>query len=152
MIVTVTLSQQPWNEEEVGRMRDKQKILVVDDDEMHLLIAKELLQDEFDVITHHNGFGVTDRVRALQPDLVLIDINMPGLSGDRLASLLRAGDDTSHVPIVFYSSNDEDSLREIVSTCDVRGYICKGDIVNLRKKVSQYLARQIGDDGTSLQP
>ena len=116
------------------------KILVVDDDEMHLQMARELLQDDrFEVITHHNGYGVPERVKALQPDLVLVDINMPGLSGDRLAQLLRDSDDTNHVPIVFYSSNDEDSLRKIVSTCDVQGYICKGDPGNLHKKVSQYL-------------
>lgn len=127
--------------EEVHTVEIKKKILVVDDNEMHLDIARQTLQDDqYEVITHHNGYGVPDRVRALQPDLVLIDINMPGLSGDRLAALLRDSDDTNHVPIVFYSSNDEDSLREIVSTCDVRGYICKGDPVELRRKVDHYLS------------
>jgi CheY-like chemotaxis protein len=129
---------------------NKKKILVVDDDELHLDMARELLQDDrVEVLTHHNGYGVPERVRALQPDLVLVDINMPGLSGDRLARLLRDSDETNHVPIVFYSSNDEDSLREIVSTCDVRGYICKGDPVELRKKVNKYLdiGKQEGKGG-----
>ncbi|HUL00287.1 MAG TPA: response regulator [Nitrospirota bacterium] len=129
---------------EVSATRSKKKIMVIDDDEIHLEIAKELIEDDvFEVITHHNGFGVLDRVRSLQPDLVLIDINMPGLPGDRLALLLHANDDTRHVPIVFYSSNDENSLREIVSSCDVQGYICKGDLVNLRKRVRQYLEGQL---------
>jgi two-component system OmpR family response regulator len=119
---------------------DKKTILVVDDDELHLELARVLLEDDrVEVLTHHNGYGVPERVKALQPDLVLVDINMPGLSGDRLARLLRDSDDTNHVPIVFYSSNDEDSLREIVSTCDVRGYICKGNPAELRSKVNRYL-------------
>jgi CheY-like chemotaxis protein len=118
----------------------KKKIVVVDDDEMHLQIAKEFLQDEqIEVMTHQNGTGAFDRVSTIRPDLVLIDVNMPGLSGDKLAVLIRACNDTSHIPVVFYSSNDEQSLREIVSTCDAHGYICKGDFNNLRKKVSQYL-------------
>jgi CheY-like chemotaxis protein len=119
----------------------KKKIIVVDDDEMHLQIAKELIQDDrIEVMTHHNGFGAFDRVSTIRPDLVLIDVNMPGLSGDKLAVLIRESDDTRHIPVVFYSSNDEQSLREIVTTCDAQGYICKGDFENLRKKVSQYLA------------
>jgi two-component system OmpR family response regulator len=126
-----------------NKQNKKKKILLVDDDEMHLYTTKELLQDEHcEVITHKSnyGIGVTNLVRELQPDLILLDVNMPGLSGDKLAKLLRDSDDTNHVPIVFYSSNDEDSLREIVSTCDVRGYICKGDPVELRRKVDHYLS------------
>ncbi len=131
---------------EMHTAENKKKILVVDDDEMHLQIARELIQDDqFEVITHLNGFGVMDRVKTLHPDLVLIDINMPGLSGDRLAVMFRSGDETSHIPIVFYSSNDENALREIVSTCDVKGYICKGDHGNLRKKVAEFLSASAKD-------
>jgi CheY-like chemotaxis protein len=123
------------------RMQNKKRILVVDDDEMLLDITKQLLQNEYyEIITHHEGKGVMNLVIQVQPDLVLLDINMPVLSGDTLAMLLRANTDTRHIRIVFYSSNDEDSLRECVSTCGVHGYICKGDILNLRNKVDQYLS------------
>jgi len=121
-------------------MRNKKTVLVVDDDEMHLYTTKELLQDErIEVLTHKNGFGVTNLVRELKPDLVLLDINMPALSGDSLAALLLANGNTSGVPIVFHSSNDEDSLRGLAKTHGVRGYICKGDVAGLRNKVNQYL-------------
>lgn len=122
-------------------MRIKKRILLVDDDEMLLDVTKALLENErFEIITQHEGLGVINLVSRLQPDLVLLDINMPVLSGDHLAMLLRANVDTSHIRIVFYSSNDEDSLRESVSACGVHGYICKGDILNLSKKVDQYLS------------
>jgi len=118
----------------------KKTILIVDDDEMLLDITKELLKDDrFEIITQHEGVGVMNLVSQLQPDLVLLDINMPLLSGDSLALLLRANVHTRHTRIVFYSSNDEDSLRESVSACGVHGYICKGDILSLRTKVDQYL-------------
>lgn len=121
-------------------MRILKKILVVDDDEVLLDVTKELLADErYEIITHHEGFGVINLVSRLQPDLVLLDINMPVLSGDHLALLLRANVDTGHIRIVFYSSNDEDSLRESVLNCGVHGYICKGDPASLRNKVDQYL-------------
>ncbi len=116
----------------------KKKILVVDDDEMHLYTTKELLQDEhYEVITHKSkyGIGVTNLVRELQPDLILLDVNMPGLSGDKLAKLLR----WRNAPFLFYSSNDEDSLRAMASQYGAKGYICKGDLVELRDAVKKHL-------------
>jgi two-component system, OmpR family, response regulator len=104
---------------------------------------KELLQSEFiEVATHKNWPGATNRVRDFQPDLVLLDINMPGLSGDKLLELIRPHCDAAGAPIVFHSSNDEDSLRELVQTHGVRGYICKGNIIDLRSKVDEYLGRK----------
>ena len=133
--------------------RNKKRILVVDDNELHLYTTRELLQDEnCEVITHQNGFGVTSLVRMLQPDLVLLDVNMPGLSGEQLASLLRSNGGTSNVPVVFYSSNDEDSLRKSVSTYGARGYICKGDVAELRKKVTRYLGMPAHDDREKKSP
>lgn len=127
-------------------MRIKKRILLVDDDEVLLDVTKALLENErYEIITQHEGLGVINLVSQLQPDLVPLDINMPVLSGDHLAMLLRVNVDTSHIRIVFYSSNDEDSLRESVSTCGVHGYICKGDILNLNKKVDQYLSLPLSD-------
>ncbi len=119
---------------------NKKKVLVVDDDELHLYMTKELLKnDRFEVITHQHGLGVTSLMNQLQPDLVLLDINMPALSGDKLAELLGANNDIRHIPIVFHSSNDEDSLRESAAAHGVCGYICKGNVADLRNKVNQYL-------------
>jgi CheY-like chemotaxis protein len=61
------------------------------------------------------GNDVMNLVSQLQPYLVLADIKMPALSGDMLAMLQQSSNDTGHIRIVFYSSNDEYSLRESVS-------------------------------------
>ncbi|HUL00285.1 MAG TPA: response regulator [Nitrospirota bacterium] len=125
----------------------KKKILVIDDDELHLYTTRELLQDEdCEVISHKSnyGIGVTNLVRELQPDLILLDINMPGISGEQLAKLLR----WRNTPFVFYSSNDEDSLRESALRHGAKGYICKGNIVELKNIVKKYLAKSTFDDMT----
>ena len=120
----------------------KKKILIIDDDEKHLMTAKEILEEEgYEVIIHQNAFGATNLIGSIQPDLVLLDINMPALSGDRLSGLLLSKNKTKDVPIVFYSSNDEDSIRKAVSEHGVKGYICKGSIFDLRKKVAYYLSQ-----------
>lgn len=118
----------------------KKKILAVDDDEMHLYTVKQLLDSEnIEVITHKSWLGVTNVLKSLQPDLLLLDINMPALSGDRLSELIRPYCEASSIPIIFYSSNDEESLKKSVKKCNVAGYICKGDIKDLKAKVHHYL-------------
>jgi CheY-like chemotaxis protein len=120
--------------------RDKKMILVVDDDVKHLLTAKDLLESMgYEVRIHQFAFGVSNVVREQRPDLVLLDMNMPGLSGEKLSQLLLANSKTRDIPVVFYSSNDEDSLRRAVLEHGVKGYIAKGDVFDLRKKVARYL-------------
>ncbi len=118
----------------------KKKIFIIDDDINHLITTKAILESEgYEVIIHQNGFGAINSVRDAEPDLILLDINMPGLSGENLCTLLMDYNKTKDIPIVFYSSNDEDCLRKTVKEKKARGYICKGDLAGLRKKISEYL-------------
>jgi DNA-binding response OmpR family regulator len=120
----------------------KKKILIVDDDESVLLTTKSILEMEgYDVQVHAQSFGTTNAIRDMQPDLVLLDINMPALSGDKLAEIIYEKLDRRHAPIIFYSSNDEDSLRKAVRDRGVLGYICKGDVFDLKRKVAVYLSK-----------
>ncbi|HUL00286.1 MAG TPA: response regulator [Nitrospirota bacterium] len=128
----------------------KKKVLVVDDDEVYLYTTKGILQsDQIEVYTHLNWFGVTNRMKEVQPDLVLLDINMPALAGDKLADLLRRNMDLLHIPIVFHSSNDEESLRNSVVAHRINGYICKGDVNTLKKKVERYLGISVLESATA---
>ena len=115
------------------------RVLVVDDDEKHLQTTREILEFEgFEVVTHNSPFRTTEVVRKANPALVLLDVNMPGLSGDRLCSLLRANESDRALPILFYSSNDEDSLRTSVQRHGASGYVCKGDLAGLRRTVRRF--------------
>lgn len=126
----------------------KKRILVVDDDETHLTLARELLRFEgYDVAIHRTAFGATDRILRERPDLLLLDVNMPGLSGEALARILQRaqqrhparGPEPRAVPIVLYSSNDEDTLRQSVLDLGLSGYVCKGDLPGLRHRVRTFL-------------
>lgn len=119
----------------------KRRILVVDDDPKHLQTTREILELEgYVVMVHDTPFRTTEMVNSIRPDLVLLDVNMPALSGDRLCSLIRNNGSQREVPILFYSSNDEDTLRQSVNHYGASGYVCKGDIAGLRRKVAQVLA------------
>lgn len=69
---------------------------------------------------------------------------MPFLSGERLCTLVRgnANGVGRTPPILFYSSNDEDSLRKAVQRFGADGYVCKGDLPGLRRKVGQMVLRR----------
>lgn len=70
------------------------RILLVDDDPLvRNAIGEVLERSGFCVDTHDSGFGLAQAIRECQPDLVLLDVTMPGLRGD---SALRAVDSLAH--------------------------------------------------------
>jgi CheY-like chemotaxis protein len=74
---------------------------------------------------------------------------MPALSGDKLATVIKANEATENIPVVFFSSNDEDSLRRSVREARVHGYICKGNIMELKRKVAYFLDRCSPENATA---
>ncbi len=126
----------------------KKRILVIDDDNMHLYTTKALLENELvEVITHTNGFGVTRLLWDKQPDLVLLDMNMPEIAGEDIALVIRDYCRNCNIPVVFYSSNDEEQLRQSAVHCQAQGYICKGDVAGLRRIIDRALARESARSG-----
>lgn len=103
----------------------KIRVLVVDDDPVQLLVAERSLQAAgFEVQTHPTTFGVTNLVRTTQPDVVLLDVNIPALRGDRVVALARA-----HAPkdtqFILYSAENENKLRLLALECGADGYLSK---------------------------
>jgi CheY-like chemotaxis protein len=114
------------------------RILIVDDDRTHLLTTQELLEDDgYEVLTHVSGFGATERILVTRPDLVLLDVNMPALSGEALVPILRGRESIKATPVVLHSSNDESALRAAATRLGASGYVCKGDVTGLRRTVAR---------------
>ena len=125
----------------MNTITSRQRILIIDDDPAHVTSTKGILESEgYEVFTYHQPFGSTNVIAQVKPDLVLLDVNMPGLSGDRLPDVYRANERTRYVPVVLYSSNDEDLLRETAHKLQIAGYICKGNPSVLRNRVAAILA------------
>ena len=121
---------------------NRQRILIIDDDAAHLTSTRGILEAEgYEVFTHAQPFGSTNEIMRNKPDLVLLDVNMPGLSGERLAEVFRANAGTRNVRVMLHSSNDEDALREASRRLQLDGYICKGNPATLRLRVAAMLAR-----------
>lgn len=102
------------------------KVLVVDDDPIALEVARERLQRAgHQVVVRDRAFGTSRVILAEQPDVVLLDVMMPGISGDELASLLQEQVRTRRVAVVLHSSKEAGELEELVKRTGAAGAIHK---------------------------
>jgi two-component system, cell cycle response regulator len=102
----------------------KRLILVVDDDQDNLtLVARALEHEGYEVETAASGEDVLGMLKTEKPDLMLLDINMPGISGLETLKRLRVLD--SYVSVIFVSarSGTEDIVRGLDAGAD--DYVCK---------------------------
>jgi putative two-component system response regulator len=89
----------------------KQKILIVDDSEMITQMLGEMLNDSYTIVTSNNGHKALDIVSEdPPPDIILLDVKMPGMSGYDVCVQLKALEKTRSIPVIFITGlNGEDN-------------------------------------------
>lgn len=93
--------------------KSEYKILIVDDIASNVLLLKVLLSNEkFQVTTATNGQEAIDKAHSEMPDLILLDVMMPGMNGFEVARHLKADDETKDIPIVFLTALN--SMSDVV--------------------------------------
>jgi CheY-like chemotaxis protein len=96
-------------------------ILYVEDNEDNIyMLSKRLQREGFEVdIARTGGEGVA-KARENLPDLIIMDLVLPGMDGFQAAQQLRSGSDTCHIPIIALSASvlPEDRQRAIDAGCD----------------------------------
>jgi len=114
------------------------RLLIVDDDEEQLdMVGRLMTAHQFEVRTTSSPIGVSNIARRFAPNIILIDVNQPALSGDRILSLLRKNTN-SGAKLVLFSSLDRDKLRELARSVSADGWISKGmDASALAKRLRQ---------------
>ena len=108
-------------------MKAKQRILIVDDSELVLVMARDALEEGgFEVITVTNGIEANQHIFSRnRPDLIILDVMLPLLDGNKKAKLLREKDFSREIPIVLLSSKTEDELRHLTIDAGADDYIRK---------------------------
>ena len=88
-------------------------ILIVDDTEANIDILVDALSSDYEVSVAMDGQSALDDVRENIPDLILLDIMMPGLDGYEVCRQLKKNPETHHIPIVFLTAmtGDEDEAK-----------------------------------------
>jgi two-component system response regulator CpxR len=98
----------------MARARRRPSVLVVDDDEAIRQVISEVLRDEgYDVVCAENGLqALSELQRERPPDLVLLDLMMPVMSGWEVLEQLQASDELSRIPVVVVSAMAAPGVHE----------------------------------------
>lgn len=117
------------------------KILVIDDDEKLLGAVRRLLTASgFEVLTETSALRLPQYVQREKPDLILLDIEMPALTGEHVLDFAKLFDFLRAVPIVLHSAKSEEELQTLVAQSNAVGYIRKtGNPISFVAQVKSFL-------------
>lgn len=102
------------------------KVLLIDDEEdVRLLVRVALVAAGMEVVTEPGGAEGIPRARDWQPDVILLDAMMPGMSGPATLAALRADGDTAAIPILFLTARDRTILAPELADEPRVGYLAK---------------------------
>jgi methyl-accepting chemotaxis protein/CheY-like chemotaxis protein len=131
--------------QETGKFNDtvgneKQKILIVDDDDIHLEIVKEVLKAEYDVGTAKSGKEALGLFyQGLVPHLILLDIVMPEMGGWDTYERINAIGGLHNTPIAFFTSSDDpkdiQKAQEIGAVDYIKKPINKDELLGRVEKI-----------------
>ncbi len=119
----------------------KPTILVVDDTETNIDILVDALEDVYEVSVAMDGESALEIVESNPPDLILLDIMMPGMDGYEVCRQLKANDTTKNIPIIFLTAKAEVSDETKGLELGAEDYITKPiSIPIVRARVKTHLS------------
>ena len=115
------------------------KILLVDDSPIvREMVSLDLEDLGIEVVTLESAVALGEAIRRDRPDLVLLDVRMPGLRGDEAARLI--GHLGLETPILLHSDMEEEKLAAMARDTGAGGYLCKtGDPEELAELLRPWL-------------
>lgn len=89
--------------------QERPKLLVIDDQPLNIRIMNELLSGDFDIFMANSGLQGITKCLELSPDIVLLDVVMPGIDGYEVCKRLKLDPITSNIPIIFVTAHFDES-------------------------------------------
>ena len=106
-------------------MSEQPRILIVDDHPINVLILGDLLEDDYQVATASSGEEALARMSEFAPDLILLDVMMPGIDGYELCRRIRRTPTSSHAKVIMVSAKAMPAEREHGLKAGADDYITK---------------------------
>ena len=106
-------------------MKRKKTILVIDDVSETLRSLKAVLEKKYSIRLAKSAELADSILDSVCVDLILLDIEMPGISGLDFAKRLKQNPSTWHIPVVFISGHSATDIVQYASQLDIKGYIKK---------------------------
>jgi CheY-like chemotaxis protein len=122
------------------------KILIVEDVEYNRDLLVQLLEDDYEILTAADGASGIEVAARHRPDLILMDLSLPGVDGWEATRHLKARPETEHIPVIALTAHAMQGDEERARACGCDDYLTKPiDEDQLFAK----LARLLGSDGPS---
>jgi diguanylate cyclase (GGDEF)-like protein len=124
----------------------KHRVLVVDDEKSNLMVLHKILSPVYTVFTANSGEEGLLRAAEDKPDLILLDIIMPGMNGFEVLKTLKSAPDTQHIPVIIITGLDSEADEETGFLLGAVDYITKpfkNAIVIARVKTHIQIVNQI---------
>lgn len=107
-------------------MEPTRKVLVLDDNLLDVMEAEEHLEaGGYTVTTLSSPNGVLSKIDYEEPEILLMDLQMPRLDIDELLDTLRGAREYEDLVIVLFSDMDAEKLQQFCIENDINGYFCK---------------------------
>lgn len=87
------------------KKKEARKVLIVEDDSLLLkVLSTGFIAEKFEVATVENGLEVMEAVKKFSPNIILLDLIIPGIDGFAVLKELKEDDDTKNIPVVIISN------------------------------------------------
>lgn len=128
-------------------MNKRSTILVVDDDPINIQVVTSSLKEEYDILFALSGHDAIGQLKEHKPDLILLDVMMPELSGFDVCNIIKSDAAFADIPIIFLTALD--SLDDELQGLKIGGvdYITKPvNLPLLRQRVRNHIALKVRTD------
>jgi PleD family two-component response regulator len=119
---------------------EKKIVLVIDDDDIHLVASKTILETEYEVVTARTGQeAIFLFYKGLVPSLILLDLIMPDMDGWETYERIRAIGNLHHVSIAFFTSSEDsqsiDRAKKMGAVDFIKKPVKKGELLERVKRI-----------------
>lgn len=118
---------------------ERKRVLAVDDNAVNLAAVEQALQEEYEVLPVISGSRAVRYLQKHQADLILLDIQMPGMSGPETLQEMRGLENGAEVPVIFLTALQETDREELALPGVVDFIVKPFDREDLRKRVAAAL-------------
>jgi two-component system, cell cycle response regulator DivK len=123
-------------------MSDKKKILIVEDNEKNLKLFKIVLRKiEADLITAKDGLDALDKIKSEKPDLLIMDIQIPEISGMDVLKQIKLIPELANIPAIAVTAYASENDKELILNAGFDDYISKPiEIKTFVAKISEFIS------------
>lgn len=106
-------------------IQNRKKILIVDDEPANQLILRETLKENYELFFANDGYKAIEVTEQILPDLILLDVMMPEITGHGVCKIIKLNPLTKHIPVIFISAMADIADEAIGFSLGAVDYITK---------------------------